>query len=162
MGKMTIKKLVICSIFFFVIYGLGPLFIPTRPPLVEAQINQTWPPINNTGIGVRIHSFYEKGHEAIVLHHVHATQECNLINNSPQLRGNQKHSYPYCVVLATQPYVDEKIDTIKVALDARFTEGWKDISKEGIVADIIKKMEDRLDTLEEEIKNLKKMRMSAS
>jgi hypothetical protein len=156
---MNIKKFVICSIFFFAIYGLGPLFFSTRPPLVDAQINQTWPPPNNNGIGVRIHSFYEdeKGHEAIVLHHVHTTQECNLINNSPQLRGNQKHKYPYCIVLATQPYVDNKVESIKVALEARITEGLKGISKEDIVAGIIKKMEDRIDTLEEEIKNLKKM-----
>jgi len=151
---MIIKKIVICSIFFFVIYGLGPLFIPTSPPLVEAQINKTWPPPNNNGIGVLINSFYEKGHEAIVLHHVHTTQECNLINNSPQLRGNQKHSYPYCIVLATQPYVDEKIDSIKVSLDARINEEWKGISKKDIVADFIKKMEDRIDALEEEIKIL--------
>jgi len=31
------------------------------------------------------------------------------------------------------------------------------ISKEDIVADIIKKMEDRIDTLEEEIKKMKKI-----
>ncbi len=156
---MNIKKFVICSIFFFAIYGLGPLFFSTRPPHVDAQINQTWPPPNNNGIGVRIHSFYEdeKGHEAIVLHHVHTTQECNLINNSPQLRGNQKHKYPYCIVLATQPYVDNKVESIKVALEARITEGLKGISKEDIVAGIIKKMEDRIDTLEEEITNLKKL-----
>jgi len=42
-------------------------------------------------------------------------------------------------------------------LDARITEGLKGISKEDIVADIIKKMEDRIDTLEEEIKKLKKI-----
>ena len=157
MGEMNIKKFVICAVFFFAIYGLGPLYFSTSPPLVEAQINQTWPPLNNYGIGVRINSFYEKGHEAIVLHHVHTTQECNSINNSPQLRGNQKHHYPYCIVLATQPYVDHKVDTIKVALDARITEGLKGISKEDIVADIIKKMEERIDTLEEEINNLKKI-----
>jgi len=157
MGKIIFKKFVICSLFFFAIHGQGPLFFSTIPPLVEAQINQTWPPPNNNGIGVRINSFYKKGHEAIVLHHVHTTQECNLINNSPQLRGNQKHHYPYCMVLATQPYVDQKVDTVKVALEARITEGLKGISKEDIVADIIKKMEERIDTLEEEIKNLKKI-----
>ena len=119
---MNIKKFVICSLFFFAIYGLAPLVFSTRPPLVEAQINQTWPPPDINGIGVRINSFYQKGHEAIVLHHVHTTQECNLINNSPQLRGNEKHNYPYCVVLATQPYIDHKVDTINSALDARITE----------------------------------------
>jgi len=67
---MIFKKFIICSIFFFAIYGQGPLFFSTRPPLVEAQINQTWPPPNNNGIGVRINSFYEKGHEAIVLHFI--------------------------------------------------------------------------------------------